>query len=525
MKLIKEREIYLDKKRLLRQMRQIEVVQYDSGVQLVFNVMDFDIPSGTTATIYFQKPSGKCVFQECDTLVEENKITIDVENQAFTEYGFVSYQVKLIKDSSVISSFIGNIAVEKSLADANAVESKTVITAFEEVTAEKIAEIEKAADENNLASSIICEAEGTAIGITDASNRTLKGLNVYGNTTQSGTPTPENPIDLDSVVNPTVTINGKNLLNNTATTQTVNGVTFTVNADGTVTANGTATLASWYDINTNLTLPLGKYILSGCPNGGSETTYDLRYGSLGANRDTGNGATITISEPAESYVAIIIRSGVTVDNLTFNPMIRFATITDTTYEPYKSQTLSVPYTLNGVGDVKDYVDFERGVLVQKCAKIRLTSSMSWGLSANQHRIYAAFSNIYPSANTPILCSHFKNGNWLSTEAGTVAWGNNAFPVCGVSKADFATVDEFKSWLDSQTDGVFIVVPLVTPTETPLTAEELEAFKQLTTYYPTTTIINSENAEMGVSYCADTKLYIDNKFNELQNAILSQGANV
>ena len=61
MKATKEIEIYLTKK---RNVRQIDVVQYDTGIQLVFTVKDFTIPSGATATLYVQKPSGKFVYQE-----------------------------------------------------------------------------------------------------------------------------------------------------------------------------------------------------------------------------------------------------------------------------------------------------------------------------------------------------------------------------------------------------------------------------------------------------------------------------
>ena len=68
----------------------------------------------------------------------------------------------------------------------------------------------------------------------------------------------------------------------------------------------------------------------------------------------------------------------------------------------------------------------------------------------------------------------------------------------------------------------------TPIETPL-AEELPVYKTLQTYKPTTIITNDENAYMKVDYVADTKNYIDNKidnkFSELQNAILSTGGNV
>ena len=53
----------------------------------------------------------------------------------------------------------------------------------------------------------------------------------------------------------------------------------------------------------------------------------------------------------------------------------------------------------------------------------------------------------------------------------------------------------------------------------------EDFAQLHTYKPNTTITNDVGAIMEVEYVADTKAYIDNKFTELQNAILASGANV
>jgi hypothetical protein len=60
---------------------------------------------------------------------------------------------------------------------------------------------------------------------------------------------------------------------------------------------------------------------------------------------------------------------------------------------------------------------------------------------------------------------------------------------------------------------------------PLTDEGKEEFKTLHSNKPTTTILNDKNIEMSVIYIADTKGYIDNKFNELNNAILSIGGNV
>lgn len=60
---------------------------------------------------------------------------------------------------------------------------------------------------------------------------------------------------------------------------------------------------------------------------------------------------------------------------------------------------------------------------------------------------------------------------------------------------------------------------------PLTDTQKDKFKALSTYKGNTTVSNSKSVDMSVSYKADTKLYIDNKFNELQSAIISLGGNV
>ena len=127
---------------------------------------------------------------------------------------------------------------------------------------------------------------------------------------------------------------GKNKLPNTGETVTTNGITYTVNEDKSVTANGTATSDAYYMIATNITIPSGT-ILNGCPSGGNDKTYSIHAYASSSNfkKDFGNGVAFTEDFTA-TEVYIIIRSGVTVSNLTFKPMIRLASITDSTYEPY-----------------------------------------------------------------------------------------------------------------------------------------------------------------------------------------------
>ena len=139
-------------------------------------------------------------------------------------------------------------------------------------------------------------------------------------------------------------LGAKNLLENTASTTTVNGVTFTVNADKSVTVNGTATADATIKITPNSSLRSNlkegiSYILSGCPGGGSSSTYALQYSNNTNNvkYDTGSGVEF-VDYDRETYpnvsVYVLIRSGVTASNLTFKPMIRLASDPDDTYQPY-----------------------------------------------------------------------------------------------------------------------------------------------------------------------------------------------
>ena len=59
---------------------------------------------------------------------------------------------------------------------------------------------------------VVGSAEGESIYLDDAIDQFVVGLRVFGKTTQDGTPTPEAPVELESVENPTVTVNNQTLL-------------------------------------------------------------------------------------------------------------------------------------------------------------------------------------------------------------------------------------------------------------------------------------------------------------------------
>lgn len=142
-----------------------------------------------------------------------------------------------------------------------------------------------------------------------------------------------------------ITIKGKNLIIYPyyTTTKTINGITFTDNGDGTITANGTATNKAIYFVRYREPFKLnpGNYVLSGCPAGGSKTTFYQWLGIWDGSTniygvyDVGDSVTATLTEEMlDKYIVIgcYIYAGATVDGITFCPQLEFGD-TATAYEP------------------------------------------------------------------------------------------------------------------------------------------------------------------------------------------------
>ena len=75
-----------------------------------------------------------------------------------------------------------------------------------------------------------------------------------------------------------------------------------------------------------------------------------------------------------------------------------------------------------------------------------------------------------------------------------------------------TEQDFRAWLASK--PVTFQYVLATPIETDLTEAQIQAYKSLTTFKPTSIISNDANAQMEVEYACDTKTWVTNKINTL-----------
>lgn len=221
---------------------------------------------------------------------------------------------------------------------------------------------------------------------------------VYGNCVQNGTPSPDTPIEIQSVgdlVTDTsseyygkydvpVTVRGKNLIPTpTFSTFTKNGVKFTNNKDGSITINGTPTA---YTATPNMSLPESTLeilrnnvcVLTGFYYYEKNISLVLAVGLNGnwvkyiyLNPYTyKNYVKVDLTNVKFDTVVFAVRSqkdGVLIDNLTIKPFLEVGTTMPTSFEPYVAPVTKNIYLdepLRKLGDYADYIDYENQKVVR-----------------------------------------------------------------------------------------------------------------------------------------------------------------
>lgn len=250
---------------------------------------------------------------------------------------------------------------------------------------------------------------------------------------------------------------GKNLLNNTASTTTIYGVTFTKNEDGSVICNGTATnTVNTYKIATT-TLQPGTYTLSGCPSGGSTSTF--RITEVGGNPDDrGSGKTFTVSQETTYNWYIQIYKGNVCNNLIFKPMIRLSSIIDDTYETYKSVSslfvLDQPLRSlpNGVKD-ELVIENGRAKIIKRIGKVVLDGSETWiklqiGSTGKYYFQHTPRDLGQVTSNSSVLSNYFVQSTTWSEQSVGIWFDKNMIIKTEGSLNNTETLEEFKNWLST-----------------------------------------------------------------------------
>ena len=208
------------------------------------------------------------------------------------------------------------------------------------------------------------------------------------------------------------------------------------------------------------------------------------------------------------------------------------------FEPYKDPqtlTLKTPNGLLGIpvstgGNytdskgqqwVCDEIDLAKGKYLQRVKKIFVDGNCNKEKETSNGLYRAIYiDNSLSQEITGILCDKLYRSENLFIERCTQGYGRIYFSIflSRLKNGENSTEEDLNEFL--RENPLTFVCVLRSPIERDLTPEEIQAYKELHTNYPTTVIMNDENAEMKVSYVADTKHYIDKKIKELNQAIVN-----
>lgn len=109
------RDIYVLRKSIIE---PIHYVRLTNAVDIVFNMRDYDIPSGAVAAVYAQKPDGTAVYS--NATISENTVTVEMTTQMVAVLGVGHLQVRIQSGSNsadVLCSFVVPLIVEPNFTE------------------------------------------------------------------------------------------------------------------------------------------------------------------------------------------------------------------------------------------------------------------------------------------------------------------------------------------------------------------------------------------------------------------------
>ena len=395
---------------------------------------------------------------------------------------------------------------------------------------------------------------GNPISVDDAFSAPLCSLTVYGRSTQDGTPTPDAPVPIVSAGDSgslTVKVTGKNLIptncgqNTTALrydAQYNRWVFDALKAVGLVNARIIDPETARY------LLAAGTYTITLVS---SENVQNVTISA--ANADWKTLASVTPDRLSKTFSVnantIVGCYFVPTDvNATGYLQVQFELgKTVTAYSPYREQLLTLPtptglpgipvtsggnYTdQSGQQWVCDEVNLERGVKVQRIGKAEVTSTYRPIASMNRWDTVGLdkvqpfrLDAIHPIPKSTVKCTALPEVNGS-------AWGKTYECIGSVNELlDFYIANErlgttsattsaealkaLLSWLE--TNPFSFIYALATPIETPLTPDEIAAYKALTAYGPDTVVQASDGAGVKLGYQRDVNIAIK----KLEDAVAS-----
>ena len=446
------------------------------SAHLYVDGLAYPVPNGTEIAFRYKKPDGTAGFYDAlqdnspAITVSGNTVTVELVEQVLTVSGCVHCEINMYNATSEkLTTFTFEISVEESvLTDAEIISSDYYNVLTAEITKALQAVTDATEQAENAAQSAQDAADsaamskdwaagqpvtynGTPVSIAYAGENRIASITAYGENAQGGTT--EAPVALTGV--DSVFVGGRNLLPKATKTQTIYGVTFTPNPNGSVSVSGTATTNVGYSYVRFERALLGRTV---CLSGGSTQAQVLINERLSSGAfvrnvlvDRGQGISGTLTKQKEDnilYVTIQVLAGTTV-NTTIYPMLNLGE-SPLPYEPYQGRVtpLPIPRPLHKVGDVRDVCRTRVKSVYDK--RIVLDGTENWNISSSKpnsfltpvsERIVNGLSDSYPTLKSPEIGT--KNGIYLNYTADII-----------VTDLACSTVEEFKAHLSAHPITVY-----------------------------------------------------------------------
>ena len=378
--------------------------------------------------------------------------------------------------------------------------------------------------------------KSTSIVINDSSDCNIVNLTAYGNSTQSEVPTPTAPVSINDISGVNLYAYGKNLLDfdNTAFSKfkiseiTVDkenkSVSFVSNNDdlsGFFIRNMFINKGLKGNITTSLTITSDTdcqvHFRASSADQGLKTisagsTRLQVQGSIELGKDfwvyvKGHNHSITVSD-------IQIELGDTATEYEDFNNVQTIKISDVVLRSVDNVCDKIIINKNGDG----YIERNIGVI-----NLKNIPKEQWMKSGqNVDRYYAPLAISYNIQDySKLLCTHFKKESNNDGEAIGKITSNSTNIGFAFAEKDTTSMEDWVSFINN--NDVLLYYILSTPTVTQLTQEQVNNVLNIKTNYQNTTILS--NCDFQLSYVADTKHYIDNKFNELATALVAHESEV
>ena len=381
--------------------------------------------------------------------------------------------------------------------------------------------------------------QGNPLLLDGTKERPFEGMRIFGKSTQDGTPSPDNPVPIVSAGDSgeiEAKAYGGNLISSDISSWNSNGWDVPSNtvfqlSDGIKIKAISGWRKVYYDTSemNGKTLNLSfdyRQIESETTSPSAVKAFAIFVQNENIYPDPANSlfqiespetvkTHVSVSFIARNYLCFFLRVNTEGEEAGETRTIEVTNImlnagnTELTYEPYKtpqSIVLSTPNGLPGIpvtsgGNytdadgqqwVCDEVDFARGVYVQRVGKINVNLVYAYDSNEGYGYIVNPDNLLNTGLRVPILSNYFQFNKNIKNDGVGFAHSN------GIRLYyTLGSVEAFNEWL-SQND-VVVYYPFATPIETPLSSEQISAYKALHTYSPTTTVSNDADTEMEIKY--------------------------